>query len=308
MLGPPGPRVALVGRAHARAATRAWTLVRALYAYNLVVAVQLLRDWQVWTAEPALDPLWPVRWVETVGVARGAIACLLAFVSASVLAVWRPEQRALRLACALLSLPAFALPSSLGKINHGLHGLFWVLLVLVFLPGPPAPTPHAERLHRQRSLRVLWAAQAALLLFYSMSGALKLYASARQLALGEVSFLSPEGAARHIAHRLLQTHGDSLLGPLFIEHPFLGAPTQWLTLYLETGALFIAFRPAVQRLWAAGLIAMHLGIGVCMNIWFVNQIALLALLLGASPFVRDGATLRDALRALPGIDRLLRRP
>lgn len=297
------PRTALRGEAHTLAATRAWVIVRALYAFNFALAVGLAQEWERWNYVPTLDPLWPVHWLDTVGVAHGATALLVGHLGSSLLVLLHPQSRASRIACLAFALPAFALQNSLGKINHGYHGLLWVLALFIFLPNSNLRSMgrHGLRCFQQRTLRIFWAAQAALLMFYSMSGALKLYASLGQLVRGQVSFLSPSGAAHHIAHRLLQTQTDSLLGPFIIEHSWLGGPTQWLTLYLESLALVIAFRPALHRLWCAGLLAMHVGIGLTMNIWFTNHMFVIALMLGCSPFTRDGTSFSEALKVLPGM-------
>ena len=299
-LRPPMASSALTGSAHARAAQRAWSIVHAVYAYNVYIGVTLLKNWQRWADGPVLDPLWPVSWVTATGSAAAGILVGTAYLGTSLLALFRPERRGARALCAASALMAFALHNSFGKINHTYHGLLWVLIIFVFLPQPDGQTHHARRRFRQQTLRIFWAGQAALLMFYSMSGALKLYASINQMAKGQAGFLSAEAAARHVAHRLLQTNGESLLGWLMLDHPWLGLPTQWLTIYLELLAFLIAFRPASHRLWALALIGMHLGIGLFMDIWFIRQITIVALMLACSPFVREDAHALDGLRTLPG--------
>lgn len=75
-------------------------------------------------------------------------------------------------------------------------------------------------------------------------------------------------------------------------------------LYLEAFAVLIAFRPALHRLWGGGLVLLHLGIGLGMEIWFVPPMFLLALLLLSSPCCRQETTWREMFWQLPGPDLL----
>lgn len=294
------------GTSHALAAARSRATIRAVYAFNLFTAATLLRDWARFQEPLALDALWPVRFLTPANLAVGATTITLLHVASALWATVDPARRMARLLAAGAALLSFALQNSFGKISHGYHALLWVLVVLVFLPSSAPPeSPHERRVHDQRTLRIVWTAMMVVGLFYSMSGALKLYATARQLLAGQSGFLSLDAAARHIAHVWMISGKPSLFGGLILDHPILGVPAHYLSVYLELGCLWAAFRPATHVLWGAGLILMHLGIGVTMNIWAVHNIALLGLLYVGSPFHRPGLAFAARLRALPAVDLLM---
>ena len=94
----------------------------------------------------------------------------------------------------------------------------------------------------------------------------------------------PGALGSHVALRLLQTQSRSALGPWIIHHPWLTWPGLPAAIYLELFSFWIAFRPALQRSWAAGLILFHLGTFFTMTITFPQSSFLLALLLFQSPF------------------------
>jgi hypothetical protein len=151
-------------------------------------------------------------------------------------------------------------------------------------------------------LQIFWTTQFALLFFYSMSGWLKLVSVPAQLRLGEVCALAPEALARHVANRIMQTNSQPMFGQLLIDQPMFSWLLYLGALYLEAFAILAAFRPALHRLWGGGLILLHLGIGLGMDIWFIPPIFLLAILFVNSPFHNRGATWRDMLFQLPGME------
>jgi hypothetical protein len=119
---------------------------------------------------------------------------------------------------------------------------------------------------------------------------------------GEVCSLAPEALARHIANRALLTQSQPFLADWMIDQTWLSWPMYLGALYLEAFAVLIAFRPALHRLWGSGLILLHLGIGMAMEIWFVPPMFLLALLFVNSPFQGETATWRTMIWQLPGLD------
>lgn len=285
-------------RAQRRMADSAAVLVRVFYAANLYLVFRDLRLWPDWLETTVLEPLWPVAWIRWVGIEPGVHAilglALLGAFAAALLPAWRPA-RALAF-LGLLLLHAFS--NSFGKINHASHG--WVLagFLLVLLPDAGSAALERSRLLRQRYLNAFWSAQAMLLVFYTMSGTWKALQAIPQIARGEVHSFAPTALSLHIAHRLLQTAEESVLGAFFIEHPLLGWPGFLLTLYLQVFAVWAAFRPSLHRLWGAGHMAFHLMVYLTMSVSFHPQVLLVGILLLASPF-EPGCSWRRRVADLP---------
>jgi hypothetical protein len=271
-------------RAQRRAAEGAVLLVRVFYAANLYLAFRHLRLWSGWLGTAAIDPLWPVAWVPLVGIEPAVHAImtlmLVGAFAAALLPGWRPAR-----GLAFLGLFLFhAFANSFGKINHSSHGWVLVSFLLTFLPDAGRHALSRSRGLRQHYLNAFWSAQAMLLLFYFMSGTWKALAAVEQLVRGEVHGFAPTALAMHIAHRLLQTGDESLLGAFFIEHPLLGWPPFVLTLYLQVSGLWVAFRPSLHRLWGAGHLAFHFVVYLSMSVSFHPQVLVVGILLLASPF------------------------
>jgi hypothetical protein len=163
-----------------------------------------------------------------------------------------------------------------------------------------------SRLHRQIALTTVWLAQALLLLFYTLTGTWKIVAAAVQLAHGESHSFSPDALAIQIARSLLIQGSVSPLGPFFIEHQLLGWPFYVLTIYIELFAFLVAFRPALQRLWAVCLSVFHIFIFLTFHLDFSSQFVLVALLFFRSPFAPEQADWRAVMRAMPLLEPLWR--
>jgi len=276
--------------------------IQMFYAANLYLSVERLSKWSrwsEWTGDQVFAPVWPVAWMNVVDLPSAAISILLANLAAALLATALPGVRLFRVLAAITLLQAGALDGSFGKISHGDHMWLWTLIGLIFVPDRSPTGPPSDRLERQRTLEVVWAIQFILLMFYSMSGALKLLPVPFQAMAGQPTAFSSEALARHIADRLLQTGSSSLIGDFFIRHTWLGWPLFVGGLYLECFSLFVAFRPGAHRLWGLGLISLHIGIALTMNIWFTRNILLLALLFVNSPFAPAGIPLWTQVAQLP---------
>src|SRR5205814_2033584 len=167
----------------------------------------------------------------------------------------------------------------------GLHASIWTAFLFILLPDGTPDVIAASRRRAQRYLRVFWSAQAAVLLFYSLSGSFKILGIIVQFSRGEVNALMPQAMSRFIAERLMETMptGPQFVGPWFIDHPYAGWPMHVMAIYLEAFSFVVAFRPTLHRLWGACLILMHLGIYFTMSIMFSWQCLLVGLLLVCSP-------------------------
>src|SRR5205823_6559951 len=186
----------------------------------------------------------------------GVAIVVITGVGSALLAAAIPTSRLCRALATLGTVLFAAFFNSFGNVNHGWHTWLWVSVVLIFLPDGPIESLGARTIRAQRYLSVIWSAQAAKLMFYSMSGCFKLAAAAVQIAHGQVHALAPEALARHTAYHLLE--GTALarytLGPFVIRHPYVGWPFMLLAIYLEAFSLLVAFRPAVHRAWGVALI------------------------------------------------------
>jgi len=252
-----------------------------------------------WVDGEALRPLWPVAWFDLVGAEyAGWFIVLLCFLLFAVGLFWVEHSWA-RAGMFVAFFQIAALNNSFGKINHGLHGLIIISFVLIFFPkiSRLGETSIAKR---QRALLVFAFAQIMFMLFYSMSGVWKVYAGIDQsLFMGHTYHtFHPDALALQVAHRLVQTNSESILGGLIVQYPILGFAPYLAAIYLETFALVAAFRPSLHRIWGISMIMFHMGTWLTMTISFNVNIVLLGLFFVYSPFASHHDW-KVSLRQLP---------
>jgi len=298
LAGPTRPNVPGVFARQTKAWCDARVLVRTYYLVNLLFAVQALH-WleQARGAAPSL--LWPVAWMRVVGIEASLLAVHVFSVAAALLAALWPHVRLLRALAWLGFFEAVAFIMSFGHISHSWHAWLWVGLCFVLLPDRALAAIRAHRSDRQAVLTVIWLAQALLLLFYSLTGGWKVGGAIVQAARGQTHSFSPDALAIQLARGYFMTGSPSALGGFFINHALLGWPLYLLTIYLELFALLVAFRPALQRLWAIFLVTTHIVVYLTMRIDFMSHLFLLALLFFRSPFAPQRVAPLHVLRALP---------
>ncbi len=277
-----------VFREQARRFDTAQTLIRAIYAFLLYLAVTQFTELANLLDRVTYSPLWPVAWLHWFNTGTGHRLLLSFYVATNVLGAFVPEWRAARVAVFLGLLEYVALKESYGKIGHSLHLPLIVAGLLVFLPtGWHRASETVRRRLRQTTLLVFWLVQAAVLMSYTMSGSAKLACAFWQVAHLQPNAFGPGAVGSLIAQRLIETHSTSLLGAWIIRHPYLTWPLMPTTIFIETFAFWTAFRPAVARLWASLLIVFHVGTFFTMTITFPQSCFLLAILFFASPFAPD---------------------
>jgi hypothetical protein len=280
----------------------AQTTVRAFYAFALYfLAAAQFPDFNKLIDHPPLAPLWPVGWLNWVPTPNLGVRALLGFYAVATLAgLFWPGLRWARIGVWLGLLELVALENSSGKIGHSLHLMVFIAFALILLPaGWDRAAAFVNRRTRQSALLVLWLCQAVILLSYTMSGIGKLGGGIYQLAHGLPNAFSPGGLGAHVAERLLQTHSRSFFGDWIIDHPWLTWPAFPGAIYVELFSFWIAFRPALSRLWAGALITFHLGVFLSMTINFPQNCLLLALFFFQSPFQPGKVSWREALADLP---------
>ncbi len=268
-------------------------VLRAFYVFPIFWFVTHLHE-----LRPLLDPhgfelRWPVAWMAWFGVSNAAPWVIgFGFVATSLGAL-APDRRWVRVAVFVALFQTLALKFSFGKIHHLMHAwLFATFVLAVLLPDGAFHPDRSSRSVRQASLLAFGTAQGALGLTYTLAGLGKLFGTAYQAALGQITPLHPSALARHVADRILQTHADSLLGAFMIENAVLIWPMMLATLYLQLFALWAVFRPRLHRLWAFGLIGFHVMTKLSMTIDFTPNVLLLGFLWAASPTAPGGWALR----------------
>lgn len=304
--GPPAPAEA---GALDRRSLRAQVLVRVFYAFVLYIAVMELPSAAGLAQPRRWSFLWPVAWLDLfpAGAQGSAIVALLGgFVATSLAGVFFPGARAARIAALIGLLEWVALRNSEGKIGHSLHLPVLVALVLAFLPRGWT-RDEAPRWVRLGTLQTFAAAQAVILLSYTMSGFGKIGGGLWELFSGRAHPFHIDGFARVIAARLLQTHSESGLGAWLILHPWASGPMLPGAIYVQAASVWVAFRPALHRPWGACLMLFHLANSLILTIHFPHSIFLLALFFLASPFAPARFEWRGTLGALPLVGALWRR-
>ena len=282
-------------------------LVRVFYAALLFLLLDDLREWPRWLAAGFDETLWPVSWMAWAGVPFVVnTAWTLALLGAGLCLLF-PGRRWARVMLFLGLLQFVALTYSGVKIKHHWHGWLWVSLCLAFLPDGDRASLEASRARRQMHLGVVFGAQCALALFYSLSGAFKLGFAGAQALIGDVHGLHPMALAYQLAGYLARHSEAGMLGGWLLEHPLLGFPAYQLAIYLELFSLVAVFRPSVHRVWGLALIAFHVGNELVLGIAFTRQLLLVGLLFVCSPTAPPTFDWRRTACDLPLLGGLARR-
>lgn len=287
------------------------SVVRFFYVSFFFVLIDGATSWNTWLERAALYPLWPIAWIDGDHPRTGIAVILLYGMLATFWAAATPQLRVARIACTigLVSMSALFNSTTGAVVMHGYHAWIWCSFLFVFLPDGGERELRADRGRALTYVRLVWAAQAAVLLFYTFSGAWKLLGGSIQAVRGELGVFAPGALARQTAARILE--GAKMpafpLGPWLIDHPAAGSLTLPFAIYLETTSFLVAFRPALHRIWGVALIGMHLAIYFTMTILFSWQMLLVGTLLLCSPFVpAQTPTLREIIRQLPIVGDTLR--
>lgn len=284
---------------HTRGAHRIEALVRVFYAFPLYWYLSSLAELRPLMEPPAPSLLWPVTWLNWVGVEHGAPWVLPCGIASAALALFFVEFRVARILAFLGLLEVLALKFSFGKIHHLMHAWLFASFVLIWLPEGWSEPERASRKVRQGAHYVFSAAQVAVFMTYSLAGFGKLLGSAHQWIRNEETSLHPSALARHLADRILQTDADSLFGPLLVDYGAFLWPAMLGTVYLQLFAVMAAFRPRLHRIWGAGLAAFHAVSILTLTIDFNPSIMLLAFLFLASPSAPRRIGLRAVVLDLP---------
>ncbi len=211
-------------------------------------------------------------WLATT-IAGLVFACLMARKNDSLL---------LRLTTTFFLLAHFSIEDSRDSIRHGEHSLLWTTLILSSLPVLQR-SEDASRRRCAAYLRRFGLAQFMLLFFYFMAGVVKVVTAVVQLVNGERTLFHPDAGALIISEWLLRGDASSLMGRWCVEHNY----ASWLGVLGGVSIELLAITPILwrrlQSVVGIGLICMHIGIGLSMDVWFPENVGLLALLILAGP-------------------------
>ncbi|MDG2130731.1 MAG: hypothetical protein P8K08_22220 [Fuerstiella sp.] len=263
---------------------QARVIAKAIYALMATHCFLSLRDWGLWFVEGGINfqPVWAVSWLNIEHVASFWMVITLCGLGTSLLVTFQTESRSFRIVAAVCLVLHFAIEDSRDSIRHGEHGLLWAALILAWLPDITRHG-HFGRRTQHAYLRVFGTAQFMLLLFYFMAGAVKLLTSCAQGARGERTLLHPDSGALIIAEWLLRGDAPSLMGRWFVQHRFISWFGLLGSVALELLAITPFFWRPAQPVIAIGLIGMHVAIGLSMDVWFPENVALLSVLILAGP-------------------------
>ena len=283
-------------------------IVRMYYIVNLYMVYDQLAGIRARGLSGAtLDPVWPLIWVEQVGLELGSLTILYFSIAAGFVGVLFWQYRSARVVVALSQLFVAGFVNSFGGIGHSLHEWLWIGVCFVFLPTGPLSETGGTRAGRFTFLTVFSLAQGLILLFYSLSGLYKVSAALQALLAGEVGGFSLEAMALTLANRMLQSNTDAVWAPFIIENDWLGWPLYVGLYYVEFVSIVILFRPSLHRIWGFILIAFHFGTFLFMEIPFPDHVLINAMLFVYSPFRPDKTSWASALQQLPIFGVLARR-
>jgi hypothetical protein len=65
---------------------------------------------------------------------------------------------------------------------------------------------------------------------------------------------------------------DFVDGSFLANAPWFAQPLGWMTLLLEAGVLLFIWHPRTRQVWLVGVVGMHLGIALLMNLWTFSAV------------------------------------
>ncbi|MEM7802861.1 MAG: hypothetical protein AAF633_26965 [Chloroflexota bacterium] len=284
-----------------RAYQQAALITKGFYIFLFFISFnQVLSTQANWQNPETIVPLWPLAWINWVEPLAALRFLMLGTLFGFIVGIYFIEWRWARVIIFLFFFQLSAFANSFGKINHNLHGLIIISLILMLLPNGRWASRGNLISWRHRFLTLFASAQIFFMFFYTMSGLWKIYAGLLQVMRGDLYHtFHPYALAQHVAFRLIQTNSQSLLGDLMIDYPLLGTLPFFLVLYLEIFAVVAAFRPTLHRLWGILMIGFHVGTFLTMTINFNINIVLLGFFLLLSPFQPKAVRLQEILSDLP---------
>lgn len=276
---------------------RAKTLVQIFYYFQIALSVMNLI--KLGAADPGragFQPLWPVFWVNSIGYTEARLYLFTSFLITSFIGAIFWRYRIARVISFLGLWQLHALESSFkGQANFFIYPWLYTSFLFMFLPKLKEVTLAIKK----QFLLIFWAAQAMVLLMYSMAGAFKIYTGLNQLSAGEVSGFHPSAFAYQIIVHNALWNRQSFFGELLVKNVWIAWPMYLGAIYFELFALYAAVKPELQRLFSFMMIILHTGAILFMGIPFWEHIIINTILLLNSPFAKDDTKFSQVLITLP---------
>ncbi len=276
--------------------TSAQTIARVFYSIIFFISIG---NWTTFSGATEIYPLWPVLWMNFVGVDIGTKIISVLYLLSSLLALITPSWRISRILVFVGLLEFRALANSFGKINHSGHITILICFLLIFLPYGWL-SKNANKYTRVATLTIFSSCQVFFMMTYTMSGIGKLVGAFIQAFEGEIHALVPQSLPLHIANSSFNSGiRETLLGPFIMEHVYLSWGLMLGAIYLQFFSLWAAFRPALHQLWGLSLIIFHLSIRMSIGVGFDENVLWLGIFFVGSPFRPRTFSLKNILRDLP---------
>ncbi|MCH7883372.1 hypothetical protein IIA95_03075 [Patescibacteria group bacterium] len=278
---------------------KAKNIVRYLYYFLAFQSLAMLKGLERnFPNEENFSPIWSIAWADFLNFNDTVNIVRFFFLVSAFIGAFFYRHRIGRIIVFLGIFQLHAFLSSFVSPDHNWYPWLYVSFLLIFLPDTRQKEKPLFK-ERKKFLLVFLSLQAAIFFIYTMAGVSKVYNAINQFLAGEVHAFAREAFALHIAHWLSATDSTSLLGPFIIQHPWIGWPFFIGSIYLQFFALWIIFKPSLHKLWAFGLILIHIGTYVTMDILFLSSSIFLLFLFFDSPFRKPNITWREITLDLP---------
>jgi len=275
-------------------------LVKWFYFSYLFLAISLFESKLLFLDRMNFDPLWPLWWSKPLSNHETFIVVGMILLIGAFLGALFYKKRWARFLAFLSIFQYHALESSFGQPHHQTYLWLYICLFLIFLPNIWGKEDNEEE--RKKFNLVFWGSQAMILLTYSMSGLWKIFGMFSQLSQGEISILSPNSMALHIADWGINFQTPGVFAHFIVDNPIIGWPMLLFATYVQLFALYFLFKPNLHKFVGLSLIAFHLGTLLFMQITFIQPILILIVFFFDSPFKKERGSLWGDFKTLPIIE------
>ncbi|NQV93276.1 hypothetical protein HQ403_02130 [Candidatus Kaiserbacteria bacterium] len=278
---------------------RAQVIVRFIYfVYAFTVLNQLRQLHGYFSQKDIFTPEWSLAWTHFLTFDQVLLSLEVLLLFSVFIALFFFTHRIGRIVvfASVFFLDAFM--SSFIFPDHTWYIWIYVLFLLIFLPDVQKKQ-EATWDEKKKFLLVFFSTQVAILAVYSIVGLGKTSSAITQYLNGEIHGFSFEALSLHVAYWFSVTKETGLLGSYIITHPLFGWVFWVGSIYLQVFSLWVAFRPSLHKLWGFGLLLIHIGTLLAMNILYLSFPVFLILLFFYSPFEDDDESLMEKLTHVP---------
>lgn len=276
--------------------------------YFIQIALAFINLMKIGAVDPERSgflPIWPMNWAGSLPYSFTAQIVAVLYAAAAFVAVFLWRKRIVRLLMFLAFWQVHALDSSFGYINHFYYLIFYTLFIFIFLPETKEDSDLSFD-DSKKFLLVYWGAIAAIFVTYTLSGFWKIYWGILAFLDGRLSSFSVMAFPEHVARKTIFESREYFYSSIVIANPILAWFTYLGTIYIEFTALWVAFRPALHKVWAFIFLFMHVGILLVIGIPFFESIIVLCVVVLNSPF-SSKLSISQILTELPFIGFIFKR-